>query len=78
MSSISKVEIDSTFYGKPRYSTVERWREVASEGFLFAAKFPQPVQAENVLECVCASRRRSLGRLRPPRPTQSLRRRRSS
>jgi hypothetical protein len=34
------VEIDSTFYGTPRHSTVERWREVTPEGFLFAAKVP--------------------------------------
>ena len=35
------VEIDSTFYGAPRRSTAEKWREVVPEGFLFAAKFPQ-------------------------------------
>ncbi len=35
------VEIDSTFYGTPRISTVERWRKVAPDGFCFAAKFPQ-------------------------------------
>ncbi len=34
------VKIDSTFYGTPRNITVERWREVAPRGFLFAAKFP--------------------------------------
>jgi uncharacterized protein YecE (DUF72 family) len=34
------VEIDSTFYGSPRRSTVEKSREVVQEGFLFAAKFP--------------------------------------
>ncbi len=32
------VEIDSTFYGTPRRSTVERWRRLAPEGFLFTAK----------------------------------------
>ena len=37
----ASVEIDSTFYGTPRRSTVEKWREVVPEGFLFAAKFPQ-------------------------------------
>jgi uncharacterized protein YecE (DUF72 family) len=37
------VEIDSTFYGTPRRSTVEKWREVVPEGFLFAAKFPQEI-----------------------------------
>ena len=35
------VEIDSTFYGSPRATTVQKWREVVPEGFLFAAKFPQ-------------------------------------
>jgi uncharacterized protein YecE (DUF72 family) len=34
------VEIDSTFYGTPRHSAVERWRKVAPRGFLYAAKFP--------------------------------------
>src|ERR671921_479125 len=37
------VEIDSTFYGTPRRSTVQKWREISPEGFLFAAKFPQEV-----------------------------------
>ena len=37
------VEIDSTFYGTPRRSTVERWRRIAPEGFLFAAKFPHSI-----------------------------------
>ena len=36
------VEIDSTFYGTPKHSTVERWWEIIPEGFLFAAKFSQP------------------------------------
>ena len=43
------VEIDSTFYGTPRRSTVQRWREVAPDGFLFAAKFPQEVTHERNL-----------------------------
>lgn len=43
------VEIDSTFYGPPRRSTVERWRKVAPEGFLFAAKFPKDITHENSL-----------------------------
>jgi uncharacterized protein YecE (DUF72 family) len=43
------VEIDSTFYGTPRRSTVEKWREVVPEGFLFAAKFPQEVTHERTL-----------------------------
>ncbi len=43
------VEIDSTFYGTPRRSTVEKWREVVPEGFLCAAKFPQEVTHERNL-----------------------------
>jgi uncharacterized protein YecE (DUF72 family) len=43
------VEIDSTFYGTPRRSTVRNWREVAPEGFLFAAKFPQEITHEKNL-----------------------------
>ncbi len=39
------VEIDSTFYGTPRRSTVQRWWEVVPEGFLFAAKFPHEIRA---------------------------------
>lgn len=46
------VEIDSTFYGTPRPSTVQRWREISPEGFLFAAKFPQEVTHEkNLVGC---------------------------
>jgi uncharacterized protein YecE (DUF72 family) len=43
------VEIDSTFYGTPKGTTVERWRNVAPRGFLFAAKFPQEVTHESKL-----------------------------
>jgi uncharacterized protein YecE (DUF72 family) len=43
------VEIDSTFYGNPRRSAVEKWREIVPEGFLFAAKFPQEVTHEKNL-----------------------------
>ena len=43
------VEIDSTFYGAPRDSTVSRWREVAPGGFKFAAKFPREITHDNHL-----------------------------
>jgi uncharacterized protein YecE (DUF72 family) len=43
------VEIDSTFYGTPKRSTVERWRELAPNGFLFAAKFPREITHERAL-----------------------------
>jgi uncharacterized protein YecE (DUF72 family) len=46
------VEIDSTFYGTPRRSTVEKWREVVPAGFRFAAKFPQEITHErNLVDC---------------------------
>jgi uncharacterized protein YecE (DUF72 family) len=43
------VEIDSTFYGTPKVSTVERWRQIAPEGFLYAAKFPREITHEKSL-----------------------------
>lgn len=43
------VEIDSTFYGTPRSSTVQRWREISPRGFLFAAKFPREITHEKTL-----------------------------
>ena len=43
------VEIDSSFYGTPRRSTVQKWREISPDGFLFAAKFPQEITHENNL-----------------------------
>ncbi len=49
VKSYATVEIDSTFYGTPRRSTVQKWREVAPEGFLFAAKFPQEITHEKNL-----------------------------
>ncbi|MDP9456014.1 MAG: DUF72 domain-containing protein [Actinomycetota bacterium] len=46
------VEIDSTFYGTPKRSTVARWRELAPRGFLFAAKFPREITHEkNLVDC---------------------------
>lgn len=46
------VEIDSTFYGTPKRSTVERWRRISPEGFLFAAKFPREITHEkNLIDC---------------------------
>ena len=37
------VEIGSAFYALPRLSTVQRWRDEAPEGFVFALKAWQPV-----------------------------------
>jgi len=37
------VEIDATYYGVPRTSTVDRWAQVTPDDFLFAAKFPKDI-----------------------------------
>ena len=37
------VEIDSTFYGIPRKSSVESWYKAVPSGFKFAPKFPQDI-----------------------------------
>ena len=43
------VEIDSTFYGTPKRSTIARWWEISPRGFLFAAKFPREITHERSL-----------------------------
>ena len=44
------VEIDSTYYGTPSYSTVRGWYEKTSSDFIFAAKVPQVITHEKVLK----------------------------
>ena len=44
------VEIDSTFYGVPRATTVQGWRERTPVHFKFAAKFPQLITHEKKLD----------------------------
>lgn len=44
------VEIDTTFYGIPRRSTVLSWAEKAPDGFRFAAKMPQVITHAKGLE----------------------------
>ncbi len=44
------VEIDSTFYGAPRPSVVDGWRERTPPGFRFAAKFPKSITHDRKLE----------------------------
>ena len=44
------VEIDATFYRIPSARLVDGWRERTPEGFLFAAKVPQVVTHEKLLE----------------------------
>src|SRR5262249_55262842 len=43
------VEIDSTFYGTPRPSTVASWKDKTPADFVFALKVPQIVTHEKIL-----------------------------
>ena len=43
------VEVDSTFYGIPPETTVERWAACVPDGFLFAPKMPQAITHERRL-----------------------------
>ncbi|MCB9057469.1 MAG: DUF72 domain-containing protein [Calditrichae bacterium] len=43
------VEIDSTFYGIPRPTTVEKWRETTPENFLFSPKVPKDITHDRKL-----------------------------
>lgn len=46
------VEIDSTFYGIPRQSTVEKWFAISPDGFIFSPKVPQEITHEcRLKEC---------------------------
>jgi len=45
----STVEIDSTFYGTPRPSTVTSWKDKTPADFMFALKIPQVVTHEKIL-----------------------------
>jgi uncharacterized protein YecE (DUF72 family) len=67
------VEIDSTFYGIPRETTVMAWRERTPEGFVFAAKFPQVITHEKIRQPPT-----TLEACRSPYATQSRTRFRSS
>jgi uncharacterized protein YecE (DUF72 family) len=44
------VEIDSTFYGVPRATTVQKWWERTPHEFRFAAKFPKLITHEKKLD----------------------------
>jgi uncharacterized protein YecE (DUF72 family) len=44
------VEIDSTYYGTPTASTVTNWYERTPPDFVFAAKVPQVVTHQKVLQ----------------------------
>ena len=42
----NSVEIDSTFYGTPRQSTILRWREVTPDNFTISLKMPRRITHE--------------------------------
>jgi uncharacterized protein YecE (DUF72 family) len=44
------VEVDSTYYRIPSESMVRNWRARTPPGFIFAAKFPQVITHEKVLQ----------------------------
>jgi uncharacterized protein YecE (DUF72 family) len=44
------VEIDSTFYGVPRPTTIQGWYQRTPENFEFSAKFPKLITHEKKLE----------------------------
>jgi len=48
-SQFKTVEIDSTFYGTPKATTVENWYEKTPGDFVFALKVPQVITHEKVL-----------------------------
>lgn len=43
------VELDTTFYGVPRASSIAGWRDRTPDGFQFAAKFPQTITHQKTL-----------------------------
>ena len=43
------IEIDSTFYGTPKPSTVSNWKDRTPSDFVFALKVPQVVTHEKIL-----------------------------
>jgi uncharacterized protein YecE (DUF72 family) len=49
-SEFDTVEIDTTFYRTPTERMVDGWRDKTPPGFLFAAKVPQVITHEKLLE----------------------------
>ena len=47
---LDTVEIDSTYYRIPAASTMRKWRDCTPPGFIFAAKFPQVITHEKVMQ----------------------------
>ncbi len=51
-TKLKAVEIDSTFYGTPRLSNIEKWDRDTPADFRFAAKFPKLITHEKMLKGV--------------------------
>jgi uncharacterized protein YecE (DUF72 family) len=49
ITGFSTVELDSTFYGAPRPSTLDGWAAQTDDGFLFSAKVPRAITHERRL-----------------------------
>ena len=49
VTQFNTVEVDSTFYAIPPRSRVERWAQIAPDGFEFALKVPQVITHEKSL-----------------------------
>jgi uncharacterized protein YecE (DUF72 family) len=49
-SQFKTVEIDSTYYGTPSASTVSNWYQKTPSDFIFAAKIPQVITHERILQ----------------------------
>ena len=49
-TKFNTVEVDSTFYRTPSVATVNSWERKTPKGFLLAAKAPQPITQQNVLQ----------------------------
>ncbi|HUN24317.1 MAG TPA: DUF72 domain-containing protein [Anaerolineales bacterium] len=58
-------ELDTTFYGIPRESTVQRWRAVAPPDFVFCPKLPKEISHELRLRNAQALLERFLASLQP-------------
>lgn len=55
------VEVDATFYRTPSAAMVKNWRERTPAGFIFAAKIPQIITHEKVLQDCQADLKEFLG-----------------
>jgi uncharacterized protein YecE (DUF72 family) len=58
------LEIDSTFYGIPKASTVKRWHDVTPESFKICPKMPRAITHEARLVEVADMTQEFLGRMR--------------